>query len=294
MGKRIMSQRKLHLHSEPEIHDATLLIGLSGWMNGGDVSTGTIEYLSETLQAEELAHIDPEGFYIYSFPGSMEVTAMFRPHARIADGLVREYTPPENVFSSIPEKNLILFEGKEPNMGWEEYADCVFSMCKVFDIQRIFFIGSVAGATPHTREPRVAFSASTGPLRNKLKDMGLRPTSYEGPASISTYLTSRAPREHIAQANLVAEIPAYVQGYNPRSVETMVKLIARLLDFHISLDALRSAASLYEKKISELVAEETDLAEKVSKLERDYDTEEFDREMTDLDDWSGEQGLKVD
>jgi predicted ATP-grasp superfamily ATP-dependent carboligase len=207
---------------------------------------------------------------------------------------VREYTPPENVFSHIPGTNLILFEGKEPNMAWDDYADCIFSLCKVYDVRRIYFVGSVAGATPHTREPRVAFSASDKPLRDTLEHMGLRPTSYEGPASIVTYLTARAPRENIIMANLVAEVPAYVQGYNPRSVETMVKLIARLLDLHIALETLRTAAELYEKRVSELVAEEPDLAEKVSTLEKDYDTEEFDREMTDLDDWRGEQGLRVD
>jgi predicted ATP-grasp superfamily ATP-dependent carboligase len=289
-----MPRRKLHMHSEPQIQDATLLIGLSGWMNGGDVSTGAIEFLVETLKAEELAHIEPDNFYIYSFPGSMEITAMFRPHTEIEEGLVREYTPPENVFYHAPGKDLILFEGKEPNMAWEEYADCVFSLCKVFDVRRVYFTGSVAGATPHTREPRVAFSASNAELRDKLKEMGLTPTSYQGPASIITYLTARATRENTVMANLIAEVPAYVQGYNPRSVETMVKLIARLLGFHIPLDDLRTAAELYEKRVSELVAEEVELAEKVSKLEREYDTEAFDREMTDLRDWAGDQGLRVD
>ena len=72
----------------PELDNATLVLALSGWMDGGEVSTGTVKRLVDLLQAEPLAEIDPDPFYLYSFPGSMEVAALFRPHIKIEDGLV--------------------------------------------------------------------------------------------------------------------------------------------------------------------------------------------------------------
>ena len=54
-------------------------MAFSGWMDGGDVSTGTVRRMVELLDAEYVAEIDPEPFYIYNFPGTMEVAAMFRP-----------------------------------------------------------------------------------------------------------------------------------------------------------------------------------------------------------------------
>ena len=75
----------------PEYTNGTLVLAFSGWMDGGDVSTGTVERLVDWLDADEIATIDPEAFYIYNFPGSMEVSAMFRPHIKIEDGLVQLY-----------------------------------------------------------------------------------------------------------------------------------------------------------------------------------------------------------
>ena len=62
----------LTIHDCPSIDDATLVLAFSGWMDGGDVSTGTVKRLVDLLDAPLLAEIDPEPFYIYNFPGSME------------------------------------------------------------------------------------------------------------------------------------------------------------------------------------------------------------------------------
>jgi len=68
--------------AQPKLHDATLLLALTGWMDGGDVSTGTVQRIMQGRQVTELARIDPDPFYIFNFPGSMEVAALFRPQVR--------------------------------------------------------------------------------------------------------------------------------------------------------------------------------------------------------------------
>ncbi len=270
-----------------------MVVAFEGWMDGGDVSTGTVRYIVDTLEAKEIAHIEPQGFYIYSFPGSMEVSAMFRPHTRIENGLIQEFSPPENTFYVVPDRNLVLFIGKEPNLEWDAFADYMFEMIEKLKIKKVFFIGSVAGATPHTREPNMTCSASTEELRDEMKRLGVRITDYEGPAHFVTYLMLRAADVHLQMAGLVAEIPAYVQGYNPRSIETTVKLLARLLNMKIDITELREASQVYIDKISELVDDQPELAEKVKELEANYDKEAFDK-MTNLKDWLGQQGIKLD
>jgi len=37
-----MKREKLIVKQQPVISNASLVIGLSGWMDGGDVSTGTV------------------------------------------------------------------------------------------------------------------------------------------------------------------------------------------------------------------------------------------------------------
>jgi len=51
-------------HVDP-MDNATLVLSFTGWMDGGNVSTGTVERLVDLLSARQIAEIDPEPFYIY-------------------------------------------------------------------------------------------------------------------------------------------------------------------------------------------------------------------------------------
>lgn len=289
-----MNDENLKIYREPKFDRPRLVMGFSGWMDGGDVSTGTIGYLRDTLGAEAFAHIEPDDFYIYNFPGSMEISALFRPHTKIKDGLILELGPPTNTFYASEKNNLILFSGKEPNLAWRQYADCIFSLCTKFNVTRIHFIGSVAGLTPHTREPRMTCSVSDEKLKALVSQPGINFSNYEGPAGIITYLTHRTPDEAVEMLNLVAETPAYVQGHNPRCINTATRFIASLLDLPIRHDDLQQAGDEFEKRLSEIVADQPELAQKVTELEADYDNEVFDTEMGDLKDWLEQKGIRLD
>ena len=93
-----MSSGKLKIFKRPNFKSPRLLLGFSGWMDGGDVSTGTVNCLIDKLGAQKFAEVGPEGFYLYSFPGPMEMTALFRPHTRIEDGLIKSYQTPADAF----------------------------------------------------------------------------------------------------------------------------------------------------------------------------------------------------
>ena len=136
----------LQLHNCPALTDATLVLAFTGWMDGGDVSTGTVTRMVELLDAPAFASIDPEPFYILNFPGSMEVAALFRPHIVIEDGMVKSVEMPGNVFHVHDESNLVLFVGKEPNMHWRAFGECLFRFAAEVGIERILFVGSFGGS----------------------------------------------------------------------------------------------------------------------------------------------------
>jgi len=289
-----MTSDKLNIYREPKLDEPRLLLSLSGWMDGGDVSTGTTKYLVEKLGAEKFAEIEPEGFYIYNFPGSMEISALFRPYTKIENGLIQSYKAPANTFFCDEKNNLILFRGKEPNLAWQEFSDCIFSLCSQLNVTQIYFIGSVAGLMPHTREPRIFCSTSDEKIKTPPQQPGIKFTNYEGPASFITHLMVRCRQEALTMISLVAETPAYVQGHNPRSIQTTTRCIAGILGLHIHLDDLRKTSDSFEKKLSTVVQRQPELAEKVQKLEEDYDSEVFDTEMGDLKKWLEQQGIRVD
>jgi proteasome assembly chaperone (PAC2) family protein len=289
-----MTSNKLKIYKNPKMNKSRLLLGFSGWMDGGDVSTGTVKCLIDKLEARKLADIEPKGFYIYSFPGSMEITALFRPHTQIKNGIIESYEIPTNTFYYSEETNLVLFLGKEPNLNWEEYAECIFSICAEFGVEMIYFIGSVAGLVPHTREPRLFCSVSESGLKEKFQHYGVNFSNYEGPASIITYLTANCVKQNIKMVSLVAAIPAYVQGNNPKCIEAVTRRIAGMLDVEVDLGDLTAVSEEFEKKLHEVVAEQPELESNIHKLEEDYDNEIFNNEMGDLKTWLEQQGIRVD
>ena len=140
----------------------------------------------------------------------------------------------------------------------------------------------------------MTFSMSDEKLKAALPQTGLRFSNYEGPASVTTYLTSRAPKEGVSMLNMVAEIPAYVQGYNPRCIESAARYISRLLDLQVNLDELRENGDEFEKKLSDIVQGQPELAKKITELEEDYDNQVFDTQMGDLKEWLQQKGIRLD
>jgi len=258
---------------QPKLKDATMLLALTGWMDGGLVSTGTVRRLMELRDVSEIARIEPDPFYIYNFPGSMEIAALFRPEAKYDDGLITELKLPTNVFHCDPAANLVFFIGHEPNLRWQAFADCIFHIARETGVSRIVFVGSFGGRVPHTRDPRLYGSVSHERLKPLLADNGVRLSDYEGPAGFSTLLLAQAPARGLEMLSLVAEIPGYLQGLNPLSIEAVTRRLSGLLNQPVDLDSLRSASNEWEAQVTEAVGNDEDLRATVRKLEEQYDNE---------------------
>lgn len=263
----------LRIRDCPALEKANLVLAFSGWMDGGDVSTGTVRRLVELLGAEPFAEIDPEPFYIYNFPGSMEVTALFRPHIEIEDGLVKKVDMPANSFYCYRPAGLVLFVGKEPNLRWRAFGDCIFRLAREVGVSRILFVGSFGGAVPHTREPRLYVTCSDPALLPEMEQYGVRRSGYKGPGSFTSYLMTRAASAGLEMISLAAEIPGYLQGINPMSLEAVTRRLAKILKLSLDLDSLRAASTQRELQVSSALEENDELSQTVRQLEEQYDND---------------------
>ena len=261
------THKSLVLKDCPAYDDGTLVMALTGWMDGGDVSTGTVERLVDLVNAREFGSIDAEPYYIYNFPGSMEIAALFRPHIKIEDGLIRTVEMPTNTFFAHDPAELVFFMGKEPNLHWRTFGDCIFEVCRRVGIRRILFVGSFGGSVPHTRQPRLYVTCSDELILAEMEKYAVRRSGYEGPGSFTSYLMTQAKSIGLGMTSLVAEIPGYLQG-------TILKL-------PVDLDELRTASTEWELEVSSAVEENEELADKVRELEEDYDNELLEDGTTD-------------
>ena len=274
----------LTIRNAPPMTDATLLLALTGWMDGGHVSTGTVRHLMRDRDLTAVGRVAPGGFYIDNFPGDMQVSAVFRPEVKHHGGLVTEFEMSENEITADPAANLAFFLGKEPNIDWGGFADCIFEVCRALRVKRIIFIGSFGGTVPHTREPRLFGSASHRRLLPLLDRYGVRPSDYEGPASFASYLVHLAPKRDVEMLSIAAEIPGYLQGTNPLSIEAVARRLGRILEMPVDLARLREASTAWELKVSDAIEKDDDLAKTVRKLEERYDNELIGAATADDDD----------
>ncbi len=289
-----MYSDKIEIFKDVKLKKPRLIMGFSGWMDGGNVSTSTIKYLIEKFNADRLGCINPKGFYIFNIPASMELSAYFRPHVEIEDGSILALDMPKNDFFVSQEQNLILFNGSEPNINWVEYTDCLLEICEKFDVGSLYFIGSFAGLVPHTRKPRIFCTVSDPEWKNNFDRFGLRHSRYQGPSSISTYITTAAAEKQLLMLTLAAEIPAYIQGHNPMCINIVIKTLSAMLELGIEHDDLIQISDEFERKVSEVVLNHDELNTYIKRLEQDYDNEVFDTEMGDMKQWLQEQGIRVD
>ncbi|HKI36439.1 MAG TPA: PAC2 family protein [Gemmataceae bacterium] len=263
----------LRIHQRPSLDRATLVLAFTGWMDGGDVSTGTVRRLVDHLGAGTIADIDPEPFYIYNFPGPMELATLFRPSVKIEDGRIASLDMPANTFYCHEPANLVLFLGREPNLRWRSFGDAILELAQAAAVCRVLFVGSFGGSVPHTREPRLYVTCSDDRLLPEMERYGLRRTGYEGPGSFTSYLLTRAPSAGLEMTSLVAEIPGYLQGRNPMSIEAVTRRLAKILQLPLDLGALRAESTEWELEVSRVVARDKELAKTVRRLEEAYDNE---------------------
>ncbi|HET6246467.1 MAG TPA: PAC2 family protein [Tepidisphaeraceae bacterium] len=289
-----MPSPHLKFDSQPKLKDATLLLALAGWMDGGLVSTGTVRSLMNGRNLSQFASIESDPFYIYNFPGSMEIAAVFRPHVKYEEGFITDLQVPENIFHCDAENNLVFFIGQEPNLKWQAFADAIFELGATVGVTRIMFIGSFGGTVPHTRDSRLFGSVSHPHLRDRLKTHHVRLSDYEGPSGFSTLLLAQSPKHNIEMMSIVAEIPGYLQGLNPLSIEAVTRRLSALLDLPVDFDRLRSASNEWEAEVSEAVEDDKKLASTVRKLEERYDNELIGVVPSDDEDEGEEQGEEVE
>ena len=271
----------LQIKTPISLDSGTLVLAFFGWMDGGDASTGTVERLRDQLGAQPFAEICADPFYIFHVPGDMEVAVRTRPHIEIEEGLVNKIEMPTNTFYCHEPSNLALFVGREPNMRWETFGDCIFELARKIGISRILFVGSFGGTVPHTREPRLYITGSDDKIVAEMEAYGVRRSGYQGPGSFTTYLMSQAPRAGLEMASLVAEIPGYLNVTNPASIEAVTRRLATMLGLQIKLDPLITETTRWEFEISKVVEENdnSDLANQIRQWEEDYDNELLDRDV---------------
>ena len=251
----------------PELKDPHVLAVLRPWIDVGSVGTLTLRRLERHLQSKEIGRLVRPGRY-YDF-------TRYRPKSVLKQG-IREYSIPSTTISACVREHgpdLITLHLLEPHLYGEDFTDSVIEVLKHFGIKRYSMIGAMYDMVPHTRKLLVSGGTVDAANEEEYKLVGVRPSDYEGPTTI-TYLISKTIEEMDIETRIfVVHLPQYFQ------VEEDFTGTARLMEILCTLYGLPSRLADQERgrqqytSLQNIVSDTSEVAGLLERLEERYDRE---------------------
>jgi hypothetical protein len=250
-----------------DLVDPVVVLAFGGWNDAGNAATGAVEHLDDAYDAEPVFALDPDDYYDFQ---------VNRPQVELNDEDERLISWPTTEFklAELPDgRDLILVLGLEPNLRWRQFSTVIVSALRSANVNRVHLLGALLADTPHTRP--VPVSVSTGD-RELMKQLGLAPSTYEGPTGIVGVLADSLQRAGIEVLMLWAAVPHYVSHPPcPKGTLALLSQLEQVLDYSLDFGELPELARAWERGVDELAAEDTEVAEYVTSLEQQQDAAEL-------------------
>ena len=257
----------LILHEEPDVKLPTMVVAFAGWPDAAEAATGAVNYLVQKLETTKLAEIDHEEFYDFT---------VVRPRVRIDVSGERAVSWPTNEFyyatASDGPGSVLLFVGTEPSLRWRAFSRIMLEVAERCGVETVVSLGALNDAVPHTREPRVTGVASDSKTRDRLGELGVHSSGYEGPTGIHTAFMEACTRKGLPVASLWGHNPHYLSSStNPRISLALLVRLQSIADIGVDLEELRAAADAFGSELTKAIGDQTEIASYVTELEQQYD-----------------------
>ncbi|MFN8170492.1 MAG: PAC2 family protein [Candidatus Nanopelagicales bacterium] len=258
----------------PALVDPVMVAAFEGWNDAGDSASDAVEHLRQVWDAQPLVEMDSEEYYDYQ---------VNRPHVSIDETGVQSLEwPATRIFVARPPlfpRDIVLVQGIEPNMKWQQFVREVLGLATELQVSTVVTLGALLSDIPHTRPVPVTGTCSDPTLGPEL---GLEPSTYEGPTGIVGVIQEACTRFGLSSVSLWAAVPHYVaQPPCPKATLALIRRIEDILDVPVPLGDLVEEARAWEIGVDELAAEDDEVADYVKQLEEA-------RDATDLPEASGE------
>ena len=244
----------------PSLRRPVLIAAFEGWNDAADAASTAARFLADSWAARRFASIDPEEFYDFT---------VVRPHVSLTERGTRQVSWPEPHLSAASppgtSHDVVFLRASEPQLRWGAYTAVVVDMAKALGVELVLTLGALLADVAHTRAVPVTGMAANADLMSRL---GMGRSRYEGPTGIVGVLHDSLTRAGIPAASLWASVPHYVGATpSPKATLALVERTTALLGAHVGTTELEVAASSYERQVSEVVAEDEDMADYVRRLE---------------------------
>ena len=188
----------------PELNDPYVFAILRPWIDVNNVGSLILNGLETQFEATELARL--------AKPGNFFDFTRYRPNLYFEEGIRRISIPNTTLRYAKREggNDLLFLRLLEPHALAEVYVDSVLRLLKTLKARKYCLLGSMYDMVPHTKPLLVNGGALGRETEQDLKRTEAQPSNYQGPTSITTLITQRAPEIGIETIWFIVSLPQYV------------------------------------------------------------------------------------
>jgi proteasome assembly chaperone (PAC2) family protein len=199
---------------------------------------------------------------------------------RSPDGRRWSLEYPKVAFYPLPlpgaERDLLILLGPEPHFRWPELAPAIVNYARAAGVESMLTLGAYVGPVTHHSAPVVRRTLDPA-LAERLTELDLRDTDYEGPTAFVTALLHAAAAGGVTAASLWVATPPYLQAGNPVAALALLEATARVTRLPLAIERLREIADSFLHDVEAALEEHPELAEQLKEmLEAEEDDDDED------------------
>lgn len=251
----------------PDMDRPHAVVVLRPWIDVGNVGTLALSRIERHFKSEEIGRLSEPGVF-YDF-------TRYRPRSFFNEGRREVNIPNTTIRCSRLEQGptFLTIHILEPHLYGEDFTNGLIELLKFLNVERYCLIGGMYDMVPHTRPLLVSGLGTGGAVVEEQLKVGVRPSDYEGPTTITYLVAQEAAKLGIETRTFVTHLPQYLEleedfAGTARLTEilcTLYELPEHLIDKQKGLDQY--------KKLQDMVSSTDGMASLVEKLEERYDSD---------------------
>lgn len=265
---------------ELELRNPVLIAAFGGWNDAADAATTALKFLIDRWKPLRFGDINGEEFFLYTET---------RPTVQFTKGALRKLVWPGGRFLAYTgatklDHDFVLYVGPEPQLRWKTFAREFLGVCNHLHIAEVLLLGAFLANIPHSATVPITGSASHPDLVERLGELDVRDSRYEGPTGMVGVIQETLNQAGIPTASLWAAAPHYLAATpNIKVTAALLTYLNTFLNVDLDLQDIQSDAVRFDEQITVLVERDPEAREYVRKLEKQAEEEEKEDEEDEED-----------
>ena len=259
-----MSVYELLVHRD--LTSPVLVLATEGWVDAGLGASGALGHILGQLDTETMCRFDGDEFIDYRAR---------RPIVRIVDGVNTGLEWPQlelRVGHDKGGKDVLLLIGPEPDMRWRLFVRTLVGLTVDLGVRLVCGLGAFPAPVPHTRPVRLAATAGTQELADRVGHVN---GTIEVATGVHGALEEGFTAAGVPAGGLWARVPHYLTATPyPAASAALVDGLSDVADLQLDSTDLHAAAAITMARVDDMIGNSSEHTELVRQLEASVDAAE--------------------